>query len=127
MEEVLDGSQAGASAKDVDGPGRAAPSLAQPSYSPSARQGSSPMRGHLQGAALAGQRGLPEQTAAVLASRDSLELAKQQAEALERMRGADAATPGAALSPRSRSRTSKHRPCLDEGLLPKITWVSGRC
>ena len=127
MEEVLDGSQAGASAMDLNVPGHAAPSLAQLSPTPAARQGSSALQGHLQGAALAGQQGLPEQTAAVLASRDSLELAKQQAEALERMHGADAATPGAALSPRSRSRTSKHRPCLDEDLLPKITWVSGRC
>ena len=108
MEEVLGGGQAGASATDVDSPGHAPPTLAQPSYSPTARQGSSPMRGHLQGAALAGQRGLPEQTAAVLASRDSLELAKQQAEALERMRGPDGTTSGAALSPRSRSRTSEH-------------------
>ena len=125
MEEALDGSQAGASATDVSGPGHAAHSLARPSCSATARQGSSPRQGHLKGTVLAAQRGLPEQTAAVLASRDSLELAKQQAEALERMRGADAATPGAALSPRSRSRTSEHRPCLYEGLLPEFACAAG--
>ena len=127
MEEVLDGSQTGASATDVNGPGHAAPSLAEPSCSPGAKQGNSPMGGHLQGAALAGQRGLPEQTAAVLASRDSLELAKQQAEALERMRSAADPTPGAALSPRSRSRTSKLRPCLYKHPLAELPWVLGRC
>ena len=127
MKEVLDGSQAGTSASDVNGPGHPAPSLAQTSYSPTARQGSSPLQGHLQGAMLAGQRGLPEQTAAVLASRESLELAKQQAEALERMRGADDTTPGAALSPRSRSRTSEHQPCLCKSLLPEFAWVQGHC
>ena len=126
MEEVLDGSQAGAPAADVNGPGHAPLSLARLSYTPTAGLGSSPRQGHLEGAVLAGQRCPPEQTAAVLASRDSLELAKQQAEALERMRGADATTPGAALSPRSRSRTSEHRPCLYEGLLPEPAWVQGR-
>ena len=123
MEEVLNGSHAGASAMDLNVPGHAAPSLAQLSPTPAARQGSSALQGHLQGAALAGQQGLPAQTAAVLASRDSLELAKQQAEALGRMRGADATTPGAALSPRSRSQTSEHQFHLYKGLPPEVACV----
>ena len=68
MEEALDGSQAGASATDVSGPG---PRGSQPWPDRHAAQlpgrAAVPGQGHLKGTVLAPQWGLPEQTAAVLA------------------------------------------------------------